>query len=64
MNLLCKKQKILFMHGLYTVHRSHDIIYTFKNYFTTIFLISVKISCIETDLKDFQLMNPSELTSQ
>ena len=52
------------MHCLYTVHRSHDTIYTFKNYFTTIFLISIKISCIETDLKDFQLMNPSELTSQ
>ena len=52
------------MHGLYTVHKSHDIIYTFKNYFAIIFLISVKISCIETDLNDFQLMNPSELTSQ
>ena len=64
MNLLYKKQKILFMYCLYTVHRSHDTIYTFKNYFTTIFLISIKISYIETDLKDFQLMNPSELTSQ
>ena len=31
-------------------NRSHDAIYTFKNYFTTVFSISAKISCIQTDL--------------
>ena len=28
---------------------SHGTIYTFKNYFTTVFLVSAKISCIQTD---------------
>ena len=29
----------LFMHRLYTVHGSHDTIYTFKNYFSIIILV-------------------------
>ena len=29
---------------------SHSIIYTFKNYFATAFLVSTKISCIQMDL--------------
>ena len=32
-----------------TVHESHDTIHTFKNYFITVFSVSVKISCIQTD---------------
>ena len=32
-------KKILFMHYLYTVHRSHNTIYIFKNYFATIFSV-------------------------
>ena len=61
---LLYREKILFMYYSCTVHGFYDTIYTFKNYFAAIFLISIKISSIETDLKDFQLMNPSELTSQ
>ena len=29
----------LFMHGLYTVHGSHDTIYIFKNYFSIVILV-------------------------
>ena len=29
----------LFMHWLYTVHGSHDTIYTFKNYFSIVILV-------------------------
>ena len=28
---------------------SHNTIYTFKNYFATVFSVSAKISCIQTD---------------
>ena len=28
---------------------SHGTIYTFKNYFVTVFSVSAKISCIQTD---------------
>ena len=36
---LCRGQKILFTHCLCTVHGSHDTIYTFKNYFATVFSV-------------------------
>ena len=46
MDLLCKRQLSLFTHCSSTVHalkniknRSHGIIHTFKNYFTTVFSV-------------------------
>ena len=46
MNLLCKRHNLLFIHCISTIYafkniknRSHYTIYTFKNYFTTVFLI-------------------------
>ena len=33
----------------YIKNKSHDIIYTFKNYFTKIFLVFNKINCIQMD---------------
>ena len=48
----------LFMHCAYTVHvlkniknGSHGTIYTFKNYFATVFSVSATISSIQTDSK-------------
>ena len=45
-NILLWTVYVLFMHCIYTVHilkniknRSHGIIYIFKNYFTTVFLV-------------------------
>ena len=38
------------MHCSCTVHRPHGTIHTFKNYFTTVFLVFSKISCIQMDL--------------
>ena len=35
----------------YIKNESHDTIYTFKNYFATIFLIFNKINYIQTDHK-------------
>ena len=32
-----------------TIHGSHGIIHSFKNYFATVFSISTKINCIQTD---------------
>ena len=32
-------------------NRSHDTIYTFENYFVTVFLVFSKISCIQMDPK-------------
>ena len=37
--LLCRRQKTLFMHYLRTVHESHNIIHTFKNYFAIMFSV-------------------------
>ena len=39
MILLYRGQKTLFMHCSCTVHRSHDTIHTFKNYFATVFSV-------------------------
>ena len=55
MNLLCMRQKLPFTRCRNTVHvfkniknGFHDTIHTFKNYFTTVFLILTKISLIQT----------------
>ena len=37
------------MYCLRTVHGTHNTIHTFKNYFTILFSIFSKISCIQTD---------------
>ena len=41
----------LFTNYSYTVHGSHDTIHIFKNYFATMFSVSVTISSIQTDSK-------------
>ena len=46
MDSLCRRK----MHCSCTVHRPHSTIHIFKNYFTTVFLVFSKISCIQTDL--------------
>ena len=58
-----KRYRVLFMHCsqdpqlLYSEknikNRFHDTIHTFKNYFTTVFSIFSKISCIQIDPKLF-----------
>ena len=45
----CVGKKILFMHCLCTIHGSHNTIHTFKNYFATLFSVSVKISSFQMD---------------
>ena len=56
---LCRRHCALFTHCLldpqslyskiYIKNESQDTIYTFKNYFITMFLIFSKINCIQTD---------------
>ena len=41
----------LFTYCSYTVHRSHDTIHTFKNYFATVFSVLITISSIQADSK-------------
>ena len=47
---LFRDPQILLFNNFFIKNRSHGIIYTFKNYFTTMFSVSVKISSIQTDL--------------
>ena len=47
MNLLCMGQKYCSC----TVYESYSTIHTFKNYFVTVFSVSVKISCIQMNPK-------------
>ena len=48
MHCLWVLQILLFSH-FFIKNGSHSTIYTFKNYFATVFLVSVKISSIQTD---------------
>ena len=41
-----------FLSNFFIKNWSHDTIHTFKNYFTTIFLVFIKISVIQTDSKN------------
>ena len=52
MYCLRDSQTSLFIH-FFIKNGSHDTIYTFKNYFVTIFSIFSKIDCIQTDPQYF-----------
>ena len=41
--------QITLFSNFFIKNRSHSTIYTFKNYFATVFSISVKIGCIQTN---------------
>ena len=41
--------KMTLFSNFFIKNGSHSTIYTFKNYFFTVFLVSAKISCIQTD---------------
>ena len=47
---LFRDPQILLFSKFFIKNRSHSIIYTFKNYFATMFSVSTKISSIQTDL--------------
>ena len=45
--------QIILFNNFFIKNTFHNIIYTFKNYFATVFSISVKISLIQTDPKKY-----------
>ena len=61
MDSQCRRQSALFTGPLATLFKkkkikngSHDTIYTFKNYFATVFSVFSKISCVRTDPTYFE----------
>ena len=44
-----ESHKMTLFSNFFIKNGSHSTIYTFKNYFFTVFLVSAKISCIQTD---------------
>ena len=47
--------QIPFFNNLFIKNEFHGTIYTFKNYFTTVFSVSAKISSIQTDPEHYQI---------
>ena len=47
-----RDSQTFFLSNFFIKNWSHDTINTFKNYFTTIFLVFIKISVIQTDPKN------------